>query len=331
MDYELLGSELLRALRGKRSQAAFGRRLGYDANVSYTWESGRRFPPAHVLFRAASLNHIPLQPMTQFARSSEATPKRDWAASDTAAVLRGLAGSSLLATTARAAGVDRTTVARWLRGNTEPRVPQLLAFIDGMTHRLVEFVTLFVAPESLPTLRELSQELAAQRRIAYELPWSHAVLRTLELDAYQSRKGHVPGLIARAIGIGVDEEEDLLKALHAARLIRRHRGKWVPSRVITVDTRADPERDLRLKQHWAEVGLDRLRRRRQTARADALHSYNLFAVSRADFLRLRELHLEYYERVRRLVAESNEAERVVLLNLQLIPLDEAAASQAGAS
>jgi transcriptional regulator with XRE-family HTH domain len=321
MDYDLLGSELLRALRGKRSQAGFGRRLGYQANVAYTWESGRRFPPAQVLFRAAALNRVPFQPIARFMQVPELTAKRAWAASDTAALLRGLAGAALLAVSAKAARADRTTVARWLRGDTEPRLPQLLAFVDGLTHRLVEFVSLFVVPESVPCLRQLSRELDAQRRIAYELPWSHAVLRALELDAYRAQPVHVPGFIAGRLGIDVDQEDSLLDALRAAGLIRRRKGKWAPARVLTVDTRADPQRDRQLKAHWAEVGLARLGRRR-SANAEALHSYNLFAVSDAHFVRLRELHLEYYERVRRLIADSSTADRVVLLNQQLIPLDE---------
>jgi len=218
-------------------------------------------------------------------------------------------------------GRHRATMARWLRGDTEPRLPQLLAFVDGLTHRLVEFVALFVAPESVPCVRELSRALDAQRRIAYELPWSHAVLRALELDGYRALPAHVPGFIGQSIGIGAEQEERLLEALRVARLIRRQRAKWTPTRVLTVDTRADPKRDQQLKEHWAEVGLDRLRRRRNE-KTDALHSFNLFAVSHADFGRLRELHLEYYERVRRIVAESNRADRVVLLNQQLVPLDE---------
>ncbi|HEV8550118.1 MAG TPA: DUF4423 domain-containing protein, partial [Polyangiaceae bacterium] len=120
---------------------------------------------------------------------------------------------------------------------------------------------------------------------------------------------------------GVEQEGRLLEALRVARLIRRKRAKWAPARVLTVDTRADPERDRQLKGHWAAVGLERLRRG-PSAKAEALHSYNLFAVSHADFARLRELHLEYYERVRRIVAESTKADRVVLLNQQLIPLGE---------
>jgi transcriptional regulator with XRE-family HTH domain len=321
VNYEILASELLRALRGQRSQAAFGRRLGYRANVAYTWESGRRFPSAQVLFRAAALNRVPFEPMARFTQVSGLAAKRAWRAADTAALLRGMAGASSLASTAKAAGADRATVARWLRGDTEPRLPQLLAFVDGSTHRLVEFVALFVPVESVPCLCEVSRELAAQRRIAYELPWSHAVLRALELDAYRADPTHVSGFIARRIGIEVEHEERLLEALRAAHLIRRQKAKWVPARVLTVDTRAEPERDRQLKEHWAEVALERLRRQR-AEQSEALHSYNLFAVSRADFARIRELHLEYYERVRRIIAESNTADRVVLLNQHLVPLDE---------
>jgi transcriptional regulator with XRE-family HTH domain len=321
VNYDLLASELLRALRAGRSQAAFVRRLGYRANVAYTWESGRRFPPAQVLFRAAALNRVPFEPIARFMQAPELASKRGWAASDTAPLLRGLAAGSSLAASAKAAGADRATVARWLRGDTEPRLPQLLAFVDGLTHRLVEFVELFVAAESVPSVRELSRALAAQRRIAYELPWSHAVLRALELDAYRALPAHVPGLIAQSIGIDVDQEGRLLEALRGARLIRRQRAKWAPARVLTVDTRADPKRNRQLKEHWAEVGLDRLRRQ-WSEKSDALHAFNLFAVSHTDFARLRELHLEYYERVRRIIAESSTADRVVLLNQQLIPLDE---------
>jgi transcriptional regulator with XRE-family HTH domain len=321
MNHERLASELLRALRGKRSQTAFGRRLGYRANVAYSWESGRRFPFASTLFRGASLNKISFDGFAAFARTSELRSARIWDAGDTSRFLRGVSGNARLASMARCADVDRTTIARWLRGSAEPRVPQILAFVDRMTHRLVEFVGLFVEPESLPTLRELARELAAQRRVAYDLPWSHAVLRALELESYRAATIHDPRIIANAISTSVEDVESHLGALSRAGLVRRQRKKWQPNRVLTVDTRADPEGDLLLKEHWAEVGLDRLRRRAN--RSEAFHSYNLFAVSNADFARLRELHLEYYERVRSVVAESHVAERVVLLNQQLIPLDAA--------
>jgi len=90
--------------------------------------------------------------------------------------------------------------------------------------------------------------------------------------------------------------------------------------VMTVDTRARPEGDRQLKLHWAKVGVQRLGQ--GPIRPDTFYSFNLCAVSHADFERIRELHVEYYERVRRVVAESKVADRVLVVNQQLIPLDE---------
>src|SRR5688572_33409066 len=46
MDFEQLASDMLRAQRGRRSQLAWSRRLGFKSNVAYAWESGRAFPTA---------------------------------------------------------------------------------------------------------------------------------------------------------------------------------------------------------------------------------------------------------------------------------------------
>ena len=41
-DVELLSRDLMRALRGERSQPAFSRGLGFRSNAAYLWEHGRR-------------------------------------------------------------------------------------------------------------------------------------------------------------------------------------------------------------------------------------------------------------------------------------------------
>jgi transcriptional regulator with XRE-family HTH domain len=46
MDFEQLAAELLRGLRGKRSQQALCRRLGAKSNVVHQWERGHSFPSA---------------------------------------------------------------------------------------------------------------------------------------------------------------------------------------------------------------------------------------------------------------------------------------------
>ena len=60
-------------------------------------------------------------------------------------------------------------------------------------------------------------------------------------------------------------------------------------------------------------------------RGQDLFSYNLFTVSEHDFTRLRELHIAYYQELRRIIEQSTPGERVALVNVQLLRLDEAVA------
>ncbi|MEO6599402.1 MAG: DUF4423 domain-containing protein [Polyangiaceae bacterium] len=321
MNYERLASELVRSLRGKRSQPGLSRRLGYHANVVYSWESGRRFPPATSLFQLAARSKVKLSALQGWLGASAPLLQANWSASQTHELLELLASGARDSEVARAAGVDRTTVARWRSGRTEPRLPSWLRLVDELGHRLIEFIELFCDPAQLPSLQSLYSDLQAQESLVHELPSSHLVMRALELDAYRALARHQPGFIASATGLTLAEEEQYLRALRQAGQVRKDRaGLYRVARVLTLDTRRDPERNRRLKQHFAGVALERLRG--LPAAPQSLFSYNLFCASRADLERIRELHIEYFERMRRIVAESGRADHVVLINQQLLLLDE---------
>ena len=54
MNYVQVARELMRSLRGARSQVALSRRLGYRTNAAYSWEAGRDFPTAARFFEVAA-------------------------------------------------------------------------------------------------------------------------------------------------------------------------------------------------------------------------------------------------------------------------------------
>ena len=126
--------------------------------------------------------------------------------------------------------------------------------------------------------------------------------------------------IAERLGIGYAETRRCLDALAASRLIALSDGRWVATQVLAVDTRRNPEAGRALKAHWAAVGLERLPKLEPSGQD--FFSYNLFTVSETDWERLRELHIAYYNELRRIVGASEPAERVALVNLQLMRLDE---------
>jgi transcriptional regulator with XRE-family HTH domain len=323
MDYEALSQQLIRALRGKRSQVALSRRLRYDSNVLYTWESGRRAPTAAAFFTLAQRVGVDVgRVMAAFGGApSEAFKGQDWTDPATSAqFLSQLREGTTAVELARRVKTNRVSVARWLKGEAEPRLPDFLRMVQASSLRLLDFLAGFVAPEQLPEARDAWLVLEAQRRVAYGLPWSHAVMRALELEDYQRLPAHEPGWIAERLGLSREEEERCLDALAKAKLIERRRGHWQASRVLTVDTRRNPEASVALKRHWTQVGLERMPA--LAPGGEDLFSYNLFTVSERDWQRLREMHIAYFQELRRVIEASKPAERVGLLNLQLLRLDD---------
>jgi transcriptional regulator with XRE-family HTH domain len=319
MDHRALASELIRGLRAHRSQRGLSRRLGYTTNVVYTWEAGLRFPTAAETFRVAA--RVGIDPGGALRRfQPDASPSGagfDLASPEgVAALLRAMAGRIRTVELAARSGFSRHAVGRWLTGRTQPRLPQFLTLIEAITLRLPDFLSCFVEPAGLPSLVEAWRDLEARRALARELPWSQAVLRCLELGAYERLPGHRRGWIADRLGIGPEEEERCLEALVSSGQVVWDGDRYRAEAVVTVDTRQDPEAGRRMRRHWGQVALERI-----DAGRSGQFSYNVMSVSRADLERIREMHLAYFRAVRSLVADSDPCERVVVLNLQLFELD----------
>jgi transcriptional regulator with XRE-family HTH domain len=317
-DYEALASELLRALRGERSQTAFARRLGYKSNIVYSWEAGRAYPTAAKALAAAERVGVDVAgALMALYRKPPGGDRLDPTTPEgVAQLLNDLRGRASVQQVAKATGKNRYAIARWLKGSAEPRLPDFLRLVEAMTLRLIDLLGGLADPLTLPSIRDAWRELELARAATYREPWSQAVLRTLELDAYRSLPCYEPGWIARRLGIEADDEARALELLLATGQIQRTAaGYELLGEARLIDTRRDPRGAQELRVFWSEVALARLRQG-----SDGLYSHSVFGVSEKDLQRIRELQRAYYQEVRALVAESAPVERVALLNLQLVPL-----------
>lgn len=313
---ELAASQFLRALRGQRSQIAFARRLGYRANPITDWERGVRFPTAVEALRAAARANIDVA--AAFQRFAPDVPLplagREPALDRWLLALRGAVSVNDVA--ARS-GCSRYSVSRWLRGLAKPRLPDFLRLVDGISGRLPHWVAAFVPIEQVPALGERYRQAEAARLLAFELPWTEALLRLLETRAYRQLPEHSPGWLASILGISEDEERRCLRALSDAGALALDGGRYVVRGSSTVDTQGGQQALHRLKQHWCRVASARL----PTPGADELFAYNVVSVSRADLERIRERLRMTFRDVRSLVAASQPEEVAAVINLQLIAFD----------
>lgn len=319
LDYEALASDFLRALRGKRSQRAFARRLGYRTNIAYTWESGRSFPSASRALSVAARVGIDVRAALGrfFGTPPPWLESVDPTSPDAVVqLLVALRGRQPILDVSRTAHRSRFAVARWLSGAAEPRLPDLFRLIEAMSRRLLDFVATMTDPAALPSAAEAWSRLEATRRAAYELPWSHVVLRGLELRDYEELPRHAPGWIASRTGVSEAEEQECLELLVRTGQVEKRRGKYRVVDRQTVDTRRDAEAAQRLRAWWGNVAVERA-----TAGAAGVTSYSLFTVSQEDFERLCDLQRAFFQQVRSIVAESQPCERVVLACAQMVDLE----------
>lgn len=315
IEMETVARQFLRAVRGERSQVAFSRRLGYRGNPIADWEAGRRSPTAAEALRACTRAGIDIQ--DAFGRFQPAIVPSLGAADDAGVArwLDALRGNSAVVQVAATAGLSRFAVARFLKGQARPKLPEFFALVEALSARLSDLVFALLPTGQIPALAKRHAALEASRRLAFEEPWTEAVLRVIETAAYRALPAHKPGALAAWLGFSPEDEARCLSKLEAAGILAWDGARYTHAGPLTVDTRASPEATRRLKAHWSRVALSRLETPRD---AEDLCSYNVFSVSHADLAKIRERHRAYFREVRAIVAASEPAEVVALLHLQLL-------------
>lgn len=310
---ELEASQFLRAIRGTRSQIAFARRLGYKANPITDWERGRRFPTAKEAFRAAKIAKIDVE--TAFASFHPVkAPSLDVSGYDLSPWLRELSGATPIGELAKRSGFSRFSVSRWLSGRAQPRLPVFFRLVDTITGRLPDLIAKLVNIDMVPALKQRYLLSESAKKIAFEEPWTEAVLRVMETQDYQRLSHHQPGWIAQKLDIDEQEESRCIALLEAAQVIRRYNDRFVDIGYRTVDTRVDRKVTQALKQHWSNVAAQRI----SLAKEEDIFAYNVLSVSGPDLERIRKLVRSTYREIRSIVAASDPADSVALVNLQLV-------------
>ncbi|MDQ2644187.1 MAG: DUF4423 domain-containing protein, partial [Myxococcota bacterium] len=227
-----------------------------------------------------------------------------------AAWLQRVRGATSVSDLSKRSGFSRHQVARWLGNEARPRLPEFLQLVEAITGRISDLVAELVPIELVPCLLELHTRRDAARRLAYEEPWTEAILRVLEIREYQALPEHAPGFISAYLGIEPEIETRCLEKLLDAGVIRRDGAHYRSVGSLNVDTRSASA----LKAHWTRSALSRV----EEPGKDDLFSYNVFSASEADLRRIRELLRATYREIRALVAVTPADERVALINIQFM-------------
>jgi AraC-like DNA-binding protein len=310
--YAAAARELTRAVRGKRSQVVLSRRLGYRGNPITDWEAGRSYPDVLEVLKAARLARLPVKAAFERFHAAPA-PQPEDGARGLAAWLDSMRGATTLATLAERMGCSRYTVRRWFSAETQVKLPAFLQLIDIMAGRAQDWVAELVEIEQVPALRERFARVNLAKQLAFELPWSEAILRVLETTTYQRHPAAGAAFVSEWLGLEIEEVQHALTQMAAAGVIRDTGNAYTVVGTISVDTRARPDGLRQLRQHW----LSALAQRSGSAHPEDWGGYNVISVSAADLAWIKERLQSLYRELRARVAASEPPEEVALVLLQL--------------
>ena len=166
--------QLLRAIRGRRSQIAFSRWLGYKGNVAAKWEAGKRYPVFGEVLRAAARVGVDVPGALQRFHAPSAGAWSSEAPQEVSTWLAAMLGSTSQTMVAERAGLSRQQVGRLVSGRSLGHLPEVMLLIDAMTGRLPDLIGELVPIDEVPALAREANIRHALARLAFAHPWSSA-------------------------------------------------------------------------------------------------------------------------------------------------------------
>lgn len=306
--YRELEKELLTAMRGKRTQGALSRRLGYSYNQVYRWEAGVKRLKWKDLCAVAKATKADLP----LALEKSVAFLGDHRRADE--ILKHLIGNRSAVEVATRLGFTRYALMDWRSGKADPPLEAMLRFLEE-EDALLTWLEVLAGEAGLPSRRreiELKRELA---QFLADHPASAALLVATELGVYENLSAHRVGMLAKAAGFGIEEEEFYLRELTRLGALEKKNGKFRKSTYMT-STRGDFEAEKRMKAYWIERSVRALRSRERYATSGNF-GYLLFASNSEKDAKIREALVEFNSQMARIFAEPGTTDTVKVISLQM--------------
>lgn len=297
IDFSLLQSELLKALRGKKSRTQMNQDLALSHNLFHRWESGKHKMPWQDFLHMAKLCHVPLTQSFSFV----------WYKGDpanTADLVKTLLAERKISEISAEMKISSSSLERWLKGKTQPSLPDLFKLIHVCTDRFVDFISLMVPANQLRSLTNLHELLSFERDLQRQMPWVALIPRCVELENYEKLPKHKEGFLAKIIGITAEEERKAVAALVKVGVLSWKKDKlFVTSKYLNTDDPQRPWAVMEIFKYWLDrhahqFGLESEYIQKQGVRSGSLQgTYRIFTANEKTLKEVKNLIYEFNQRL----------------------------------
>lgn len=247
IQYEDLAADLVRAVRGKRSQIQASRALGFSFNQIGKWESREK---KILWLDFCRLNKACEGIVAQALRNLSL----GYSGNEACAILNEMKADRTATAFAKVVGYPRLQLTRWLNGKVEIPLADMLAIIQATRNGLTQFAKCFFVeqeqPQSLNSLANTPEDF----KTYFKKPWTallHLVIEHKDCPAAPLAAEFISSLI----GVSVKKVTSALNELLAAEILEidsEGSYKTVPGNILS-SHRPDGRM---VQRHWAKCVSD---------------------------------------------------------------------------
>lgn len=300
-----LDQEVIRSLRGRRTQSQLSKVLGYKHNQLYLWESGRRTISWQDFCRICQVLKRPLNvAISDFfnIQNNQEIP----------VVLKLSLGKRKKGELAKSLGVTASKLSRWLTGRTDPPLIEVFKIFKIAYPNFLEFLDFVSGPGRVASIQGEVTNAHKIRSALFQAPFVGGVAAALFTKEYRNLKKHTPGIIAKHVGISLEEENVALNLLQAAKQIEMVDGLYRINS-FSLNLVDDKKQFLRLAQYWA----DRAAALPKWGGQKSGFGYRVFCVNETGRQRIRQAQVDYYNAITEILkSESGPYDYVMVVNFQ---------------
>jgi hypothetical protein len=312
MNYKSLSAELVVAIRGHRSQGQVNQKLGFSYNRAHRWETGK----VPIKWREfVSLCHVCRAPLVKALRESfsyfESVEKSE-------ALVRHFVGTNQLTTVSQAIGVSRFTLSRWLTGQTEPNLWQILALIYFASVDFLRFLEIITASADLPTLREQFRLDRIQLDMFHKYPWLSVLLSAIDLEEYRLNPSEE--WLAQKAKLPLESVKNAISDLSSAGLLLRKDGVWE-----TALKRTALRGSLEGRKRISEYVLSQTLAASRTGFGNPMmrFSWKIFSINHDRYELILQKYTEFFNELGTIIdAGQKGADKIYLFSVGLIDYDQ---------
>lgn len=321
MNIQVLERELLQALRGRLSQATLSTKLGFSYNQYYRWERGLVKISWPEFIRVCRVLKIDLKDVCERFLSCAIDDK------GLHNILLFLVKNVPLETLTRDLKRPRRTLQRWLSGESQPDLGDILLAMYKTSNWLLEFIDDLVSGRELPSF---AAEIAARRQersFHFKFPEFAGLVRCLELYDYEVAKTHSDDYLAKKSGLTVPLVRKLLAEALKLGILSKNKGKYhVVNKALSTIGNVEGRR--KIYAHWTNRVATAIDKADHFYSPDLKTSYLVFTTNAVTSEKLRNIANDYYLAViNALMSDENRTghsplDRVMLMQMNLMNLHQ---------